>query len=141
MPEKKFDQYCSACGSGLISSAIICPKCGSATSRFPSSSAVQGKQKVVAVVLAVFLGFWTYLYTYREDSVKFWLSISAWFGSWIILFWTAAIAAESNSLAFYTFLGLLLFIVLGINFATWLIALIIAARRDESYYANLSRRY
>jgi hypothetical protein len=33
------------------------------------------KNKVVAILLAVFLGFWTWLYTYRADGGKFWLGL------------------------------------------------------------------
>jgi hypothetical protein len=36
---------------------------------------VERKDKTVAVLLAVFLGFWTWIYTYKKDTWKFWLSL------------------------------------------------------------------
>lgn len=35
----------------------------------------RGKEKVISVLLAVFLGFWTWLYTYRRDHRKFWVGL------------------------------------------------------------------
>jgi hypothetical protein len=37
---------------------------------------VAGKSKVASVLIAVFLGYWTWLYTYKRDGWKFWLSLS-----------------------------------------------------------------
>lgn len=34
------------------------------------------KSKTTAVLLAVFLSFWTWLYTYKVDSWKFWLNLA-----------------------------------------------------------------
>lgn len=36
---------------------------------------VERKDKTLAIVLAVVLGFWTWLYTYKRDSWKFWLCL------------------------------------------------------------------
>jgi hypothetical protein len=30
---------------------------------------------MVSVLLAVFLSFWTWLYTYKKDAVKFWIGL------------------------------------------------------------------
>jgi MFS-type transporter involved in bile tolerance (Atg22 family) len=84
------NKFCSECGNALIETAVICPKCGSPTVRFgqyvgsngggnPNNGmvyATQQKSKSVAVVLAVFLGFWTYLYTYKKDVGNFWASLA-----------------------------------------------------------------
>jgi hypothetical protein len=37
-----------------------------------------GKSKTTAVVLAVFLSFWTWLYTYKTDAWKFWVGLAVW---------------------------------------------------------------
>jgi hypothetical protein len=34
------------------------------------------KSKTTAVLLAVFLSFWTWVYTYKTDAWKFWLNLS-----------------------------------------------------------------
>ena len=53
---------------------------------------VERKDKTTAVLLAVFLGCWTWLYTYKKDSWKFWVALAlhitvfnpVW--TWILLF-------------------------------------------------------
>jgi len=53
---------------------------------------VERKDKTVAILLAVFLGFWTWLYTYKRDAWKFWVCLGLhmtvfnpiW--TWILLF-------------------------------------------------------
>lgn len=42
------------------------------------------KSKTVCVLLAVFLSFWTWLYTYKYDAWKFWLGLALS----VFLFWT-----------------------------------------------------
>lgn len=36
---------------------------------------VQRKDKTVAILLAIFLGFWTWLYSYQRDAWKFWVGL------------------------------------------------------------------
>ena len=53
---------------------------------------VERKDKTAAILLAVFLGGWTWLYTYKKDAWKFWVSLALhitvfnpiW--TWILLF-------------------------------------------------------
>ena len=80
------DKFCYACGRGLIRSAVVCPGCGTpavasiedpnATGGFVpvqlEGNEIEPKSKSVAVVLAIFFGYWTYLYTYRLNAGKFW---------------------------------------------------------------------
>lgn len=45
------------------------------------------KAKSTAVVLAVFFGFWAFIYTYRRDAAIFWINLVATivtFGLWAI---------------------------------------------------------
>jgi hypothetical protein len=42
------------------------------------------KSKTTAVLLAVFLGCWTWLYTYKKNSWKFWLGLVLGMPSFII---------------------------------------------------------
>ncbi len=65
-------KYCTVCGAGLVAQAVICPTCGS-----PTGLALGGKSKTAAVLLAVFLGPWTWLYTYRRNAWKFWVGLGA----------------------------------------------------------------
>ena len=52
------------------------------------------KSKTTAVLLAVFLGFWTWLYTYKVDSWKFWMNLVLsliTLGIWGLIAWVWAI--------------------------------------------------
>ncbi len=69
-------KFCSSCGNGLIATAVLCPRCGSPTVEFGRS---RGKDKTVAVLLAIFLGGWAWAYLYEKCKKKFW-----WFlGSYV----------------------------------------------------------
>lgn len=65
-PMQVAPKYCSSCGNPLVVTAAICPRCGT---RQPS------KSRAIAVVLAVFFSFWSFLYTYRRARWKFWLGL------------------------------------------------------------------
>jgi len=47
----------------------------------------KGKDKGIAVVLAIFFSQWTWIYTYRYDAWKFWLGLLAN----LFLFWTIVV--------------------------------------------------
>lgn len=65
-------KYCTVCGHGLVAQAVICPNCGSPV----GAGYGRGyKTKTAAVLLAVFLGPWTWLYTYRRNAWKFWAGL------------------------------------------------------------------
>lgn len=82
-------KFCAACGTGLVAQAVICPKCGSPT----GAPYGQGyKTKTAAVLLAVFLGPWTWLYTYRRNAWKFWIGLA----SGIVGFVVALIVAGAS---------------------------------------------
>lgn len=73
--------FCKGCGTGLVVTAVTCPQCGTPT------RSDQPKDKTVAVLLAVFLGFWTWVYTYKRDAWKFWLNLGLGvitFGLWTL---------------------------------------------------------
>jgi len=71
--------FCPACAASTTPLSEICVKCGSrllsahptAADRHPNP-----KSKTAAILLAVFLSFWTWLYTYRRDAWKFWTGLA-----------------------------------------------------------------
>ena len=67
-------KYCVTCGNGLVATAAICPRCGTPVSG-TSSGLIGAKSRTAAVLLAVFLSFWSFLYTYRISTWKFWLGL------------------------------------------------------------------
>jgi hypothetical protein len=81
-------KYCTACGTAINETSVVCSSCGSPTGSFVPRSHLGNpnvhsasemnpgaKSKTTAVLLAVFLGFWSYLYTFKADAKIFWTSI------------------------------------------------------------------
>jgi hypothetical protein len=137
----KIEKYCSACGNGLIATAAICPKCGSPVGRGVLSGVGSApKSKTVAVLLAVFLGFWTYLYTYREDKIKFWtwlpIVASTYFLS-VVFPVMAVLSSYTSNYEIYTALDLIFSIVWFVAvFVSWLVALITTVKRTQDFFTN-----
>jgi hypothetical protein len=77
------ERFCWACGSTVLESAAFCLRCGTPSSGPVASRPPSGvqpmhpssKSKTTALLLAVFLGGWTWLYTYERDSTKFWIFV------------------------------------------------------------------
>lgn len=52
------EKYCANCGREINPGAAICIGCGAAVKTAPANSGIQQKSKLVAVLLAFFLGGW-----------------------------------------------------------------------------------
>jgi len=65
-------RYCNGCGAGLVATAVTCPTCGT---RVHGREGSGPKSKTTAVLLACFLSFWTWLYTYKKNTWKFWVGL------------------------------------------------------------------
>jgi hypothetical protein len=69
--------FCPACAGPTTPLSEICVKCGtrliSSTTVVPSSR--NRKSKTASILLAVFLSYWTWLYTYKKDAWKFWVGL------------------------------------------------------------------
>jgi len=89
------NKFCSACGAALVETAVICPKCGSPTPKF-SSKTKSPKSKTSAVLLAAFLGAWSWLYTYKKNKNKFWFSVGLVTALSLIIFTWAAVASMGD---------------------------------------------
>jgi hypothetical protein len=74
---KQLDEiYCSSCGRAIKRQAVICVHCGVPVQGGALTlGAARPKSKTAAVLLAVFLTFWTWCYTYKRDAGKFWLNL------------------------------------------------------------------
>lgn len=121
MNEVVGNKFCSECGNSLIATAVICPKCGSPTARFgqyvgqnagvnrsnSAGYASQPKSKSVAVVLAVFLGLWSYLYTYKKDAGLFWANLVVA----IVIAFTSASTGDEGVLYFVAILSAVVAII------------------------------
>jgi len=98
-------RVCVGCGGAVMATASVCPRCGT---MFGTP-----KDKTVAVLLAIFLAPWNWLYTYKRDMAKFWVGLSVMFvGSILAVF----------------------LIGLPMLFGVWLWAVIDASTKPDSYY-------
>ncbi|HET9072837.1 MAG TPA: hypothetical protein VFN60_13055 [Acidimicrobiales bacterium] len=61
-------RFCRMCGTALVPAGSSCARCG--------ATAGGVRDKSIAVGLAVFLAFWTWLYTYGRDKRKFWAGLA-----------------------------------------------------------------
>lgn len=87
IPFGQGDKFCPACGSSMASGTSTCPGCGTP---LPSVACVQ-RSKTAAVLLAVFLTFWTWLYTHDKDAWKFWTGVCLVLAAtWVLVFTTGA---------------------------------------------------
>jgi hypothetical protein len=77
------------------------------------------KNKTTAVLLAIFLGFITWMYTYEKDAWKFWTAF--------------AITVGDGLLSLVTF-GLWLFVAIPVGLGIWIWGIIDAAARSQQYY-------
>ena len=79
-------KFCSSCGTAIAENSGFCSSCGTPVSAAPAAApAATGapqqpqafyapaKTKTTAVLLAVFLGWWSWLYTFKVNKVKFFI--------------------------------------------------------------------
>jgi len=109
--------FCYNCGASTTPATEICVKCGARV----ASATIQGKDKTVSILLAVFLGFWTWLYTYKKDAWKFWVGLSL-----AIIIIVLAIATFGIS-AFFTWI-----IGLGI----WIWSIVDVCIKKSNWYTS-----
>ncbi len=68
--------YCPGCGCPTPYPVRNCLKCGTPLSyNPPKTSIVNPKSKAISILLALSLGLFTWLYTYKQDAGKFWLGL------------------------------------------------------------------
>jgi len=92
---------------------------------FNSGSLRRNKQ--TAVFLAIFVGPWTWLYTYNSDAWKFWLGIAIGYGSFL-----------SIAITEVTYLMPIAIIE---SLMVWLFAIIESASRNNEFYETIGSRH
>lgn len=91
--------FCKSCGKELTGTPEYCPNCGA---KVNVTVVQRGKDKTISILLAVFLAYWTWLYTYKKDAWKFWtglmlsilnvILIIITLGFWAIIGWVVSAA-------------------------------------------------
>ncbi len=103
---------------------------------------VQSKDKTVAILLAVFLSFWTWLYTYEKNKKNFWIALISIISSILILVVLVVLSAITQGQAdadalrtsvnlFSAFMGILVVLLL-LGITLW--AIIDVASKPDAWY-------
>jgi len=143
------NSFCPACAAPTTPLSEICVKCG--TRLIPQTAApgmaaktgtMNTKSKTVSILLAAFLGYWTWLYTYKKDHWKFWLSLGVSIvcsiGLGIIFIWFIASGLNSvkvsNALTVSLIVGYILVII--VSFGLWVWSVIDTAIKKDEWYTG-----
>lgn len=113
--------FCRSCGEAIKKEAEICPHCGVRQ----KGMSHHGKSKTTAVLLAIFLAPFNWLYTYKKDAAKFWIALIL-----DILFTSLFIASVSGGDDDLVPLTIIVW------FAIWFWAIIDASIKDREWYED-----
>jgi len=109
----------------------------------PLPQTYPAKSKTVAVVLAIFLGFWSWLYTFKNNALKFWVTLGV-FGLIFIITssYSCSLITDSMNYGGYgadyfsgSFIGFIIFTNI-ISFGVWVWSVVDNAIKPESFYRD-----
>jgi hypothetical protein len=94
------NSYCPSCGCQTQYFVKNCLKCGAPLTYSASkTSIIKPKTKSISILLALSLGLFTWLYTYKQDARKFWFGLGLT-ALGLIVYTTTFRLAVGNSSAF-----------------------------------------
>jgi len=105
---------CANCGQALGAGQLHCLRCGMPAAGQLGPPVSTPKDKSVAVLLAVFLSFWSWIYTYDRDKQKFWIGLGVGLGSAVF--------------------GALLLFPLIFPLGIWIWAIVDVCQKPDTYY-------
>jgi RNA polymerase subunit RPABC4/transcription elongation factor Spt4 len=135
-----YTKFCASCGNGLVAAAVICPTCGAAQKGFNASG---GKSKTTAVLMAIFLSAWTWVYTWKVNSKKFLFALCLWVVQIIITFVAAGAAASKlvctpgGACSIRSGSAGIIIVAWLIGFGIWVWAIVDASTKSQAYYASI----
>ena len=147
---KKGDEiFCPECGIPIKRGMPSCPHCHShirqsgETGEIPENNitpSASSKSKLAAVLLAIFFGYWSWLYTYGKNKNKFWISFGILSVLYVIIIIysfsliVSSMAYEYTDLFFgESLIGLNIFVSI-LNFGIWVWAIVDNAVKPDSFY-------
>ncbi len=137
MESKTEDEiYCPECGKPIKRRTVVCPLCGVqvaklATEEQPITIRIaRVKSKAAAIILAVFFGYWSWLYTYKMDSRKF------WFFFCLMLVSAVGVVMSIDSSLELTNAGTWIWVYFLVSIASYIWALTNSISRPDSFYEN-----
>lgn len=141
-PGVVFTKFCASCGSGLVAAAVICPNCGAAQKGFNASGS---KSKTTAVLLAVFLSAWTWVYTWKVNAKKFWIALGLWVVQ--IIFYVIGVSQAASKLTCSPTTSVcsshagsgagVILVAWVISLGIWIWAIVNTSTKSRAYYAEL----
>ena len=138
----KGDKFCQNCGSATDPLADVCIRCGVKLAR-PTAPPQSGKSKLTAVLLAVFLSFWTWLYTYKRNAWKFWTGMAVMVVLMGLMVWATVVffanVGQYRGSDFPPELVAFLVIFYGggfVGFGIWLWAVLDTVLKNEDWYRS-----
>ena len=115
-------KFCQNCAKPTDPLADVCLVCGAKLARAEATPATSGgKSKTASILLAVFLGFWTWLYTYKRNAWKFWTAIGV---------------AVVNVILTVVTLGLWVFVGWIVWVGLWVWPIVDVATKGEDWYRS-----
>lgn len=133
---------CSHCGVAVNATLTHCRSCGrridwSPTPRslirnpsITSSTLMTGaRQKTIAVLIAILGGPWTWAYTYKRDSMKFWLGLSVPIALSTVSGFLIAVSPSTGTLVIFL-------VTLSMIFIVWAVSIVLALVRPANWYRN-----
>jgi hypothetical protein len=143
------NSFCPACSAPTTPLSEICVKCGTrlipqsvASGTIPQVAGVNPKSKTASILLAVFLGFWTWLYTYKKDHWKFWvslgISIVVGIGLGIAMSWFVIAGINSFDSLDASAIGFIIAYILAIivSFGLWVWSVVDTAIKKDEWYTH-----
>lgn len=144
--------YCPECGTVIKRSSVFCTECRTQLKEKKENivevtkpkevALAPSKNKTIAILLSIFLGFWSWLYTYKVDRKKFWvylcLILPGVVGIPIIINLSIS-GYVSNSAFVNVFLegyGTWVWMYFLVNLSSFIWALVNSIARTESFYTN-----
>ncbi len=138
------NSYCQACASPTTPLSEICVKCGTRLIQQSVSSQKRAKSKTASILLAVFLTFWTWLYTYKRDGWKFWvgLGLCTAITGLNFFYWIVAIINTRGRMDLseegVAFLGILYVFAAVVWTGIWIWGIVDTAVKNNNWYDNYS---
>ena len=136
------DGFCNSCGAAVSPLAEMCVKCGARLAVSRPHDVQRPKSKTVAVLLAVFLGFWSWLYTYRQNAGRFWLGLAVCFPCLFFVFIgfdPVIIGLAIGSIKILGYRGSFavdLWVFVAILAAFWIWSILDTAIKDRNWYSS-----
>ena len=140
---------CPECGKLIKWEAVICTYCGMQVKELKvdvsynptfTENVNPVKSKATAIILAIFFGYWSWLYTYKVNKGKFWFFLIADILRTVYMF---QLITSKPSMDFYSYssifssefyIALLFSSILTV--ISWLWALISNSTKSNSFYIN-----